>query len=428
VRLPWRTSNTASQPIRKACVPAEVLVPLRQHAGQPATCLVSVGQTVAEGMRIGQAVGPLTADVHAPIPGVVKELRAILLPGGLPSPAVVIALEGEFRCTGRARSPADWRGLDREQLLQRLEAGGVVGANGLPAATRLQAAGSAGLLVIDGVESEPYLAGDERLLVEKAQEVLSGAAIAAAILGTADVQLGIAADKPEALRIAAEAAEGFGFRTTVLAARYPQGEEGLLVQALDRCRARPGTAGAGAAGAGAAGAAGTVVLNVGTALAVYEAVALSLPHIERVVTVAGKGVRQPANLKARLGTPVRALLEECGLRKAERFIAGGPMRGFTLENLDTPVTKGLTGVLALTRGELRPAARTPCIGCGRCGEACPWGLDPAVLFKLLEHGQPAEARRRRLGECTECGCCAFVCPARIPLVQGLAAGRRRGAA
>jgi electron transport complex protein RnfC len=419
VRPSGRKEATAGLPIRKACVPAEALIPLRQHAGEPAQCLVRAGQAVAEGMPIGRAAGPLEADVHASIPGVVKEIRQVLLPDGAASPAVVIALEGEFTRTGRARKPVDWRSLPREELLRRVEAGGVVGLDGVPAATRLRAAGGAAVLVANGAESEPYQACDERLLVEKAAEVLSGAAIAAFILGAGSVQVGVADDKPEALRVVTDAAAGFGFRVHALAARYPQGEEGLLVRALAGMQAPRG---------GRPEEPRTVAFNVGTLLAIQEAVVLELPQIERVVTVAGGAVRRPANLKARLGTPVAALLEECGAGEPARVIAGGPRRGFALAGLDVPLTKGTTAILALSRRELRPAARTPCIGCGRCGEACPWGLRPAELYKWLEHGEPAEARRRGLAECTECGCCAFVCPARIPLLQGLAAGRKQGAA
>jgi electron transport complex protein RnfC len=287
----------------------------------------------------------------------------------------------------------------------------------MPAAARLRAAGRAGLLVVNGVESEPYLTCGQRLLVEKAAEVLSGAAIAAFILGAGTVRIGIEANKSEALRAATEAASAFGFEVSALEARYPQEEEGLLVQSLagQRFGGRPEES-------------GFAVLEVGTLLAIHEAVTLELPQIERVVTVAGEAILRPGNLKARLGTPVSALLEECGLREPARVIAGGPMRGFALDSLDTPLTKGMNGILALSRREILPAARTPCIGCGRCGEACPWDLRPDELYKWLEHGETAEARRRGLEACTECGCCAFVCPARIPLVQGLGAGKRKGAA
>jgi electron transport complex protein RnfC len=428
--------------MRKACVPAEVLLPLRQHAGEPAACLVSAGQFVDEGQLIGRGQGPRAADVHASIPGVVRQVREMRLPDGAASLAVLIALQGEFRLTGRARRPLDWKELSREQLLQRLEEAGVVGPDGVPAASRLREAGRAGLLVVSGVESEPYLSCGQRIMVEKAPEVLSGAAIAASILGAGAICIGVEANKPDALQAATAAAEAvaatstFGIEVIALDDRYPLEEESLLLRSLAGCRSLAGhrspadhRSGAERGPGGRPSEQGSVVLEVGTLLAIFEAVTQAMPQIERVVTVAGEVVRRPGNLKARLGTAVSALLEECGLLRAPaRVIAGGPMRGFALDGLDTPLTKGMRGILALSRREILPAVRTPCIGCGRCGEACPWGLRPDELYKWLEHGEMAEAFERGLEACTECGCCAFVCPARIPLVQGLAAGKRGGAA
>jgi electron transport complex protein RnfC len=372
---------------------------------------------VEEGAAVGRADGPLAADVHASIPGVVRQVLEIRLVDGTACPAVRIDLEGEFTRTGRARRALDWKILPRDQLLQRVQAAGVVGPDGVPAAARLRAAGRARLLVVNAVECEPYLTRVQRLLVEKAVEVLSGAAIAAFILGTGDVRVGVEAGKPAVLRAAGEAAAAFGFRVSPLETRYPQEDEGLLLRSLvgQRTGGRPEDS-------------GFAVLDAGTLLAIHEAVTLEMPQIERVITIAGEGVRRPGNLKARLGTPVRALLEECGLREAARVVAGGPMRGFALEDLDTPLTRGMNGILALSRREILPAARTACIGCGRCAEVCPWGLRPDELYKWLEHGEGAEARRRGLEACTECGCCSYVCPARIPLLQGFAAGKRRGAA
>ncbi len=417
VRPPERKSATAGLPIRRACVPAEALLPLRQHAGRAARCLVRLGESVAEGQPIGRAADSLSADVHASIPGLVRQLRETRLPDGTSSPAVLVSLEGEFSRTGRPRRPEDWKALSRGELLQRLEAGGVVDLDGKPAAAKLRSAGGIRALVVNAVESEPYLTGDQRLLVERAAEVLAGAAIAAFILGTGTVQVGVEADKQEALRSVAEAAAGSGFQLVPLEPRYPQGEEGLLILAMSGQRID-----------GRLEDAGSVTLGVGTLLAIHEAVTQAMPQIERVVTVAGEAIRNPANLKARLGTPVSALLEECGLRRPARIIAGGAMRGFALDSLDTPLTKDMNGILALSRREILPAVRTPCISCGRCAEVCPWGLRPADLFKWLERGEAAEARSRGLEDCTECGCCAFVCPARIPLVQGLREGRRKGAA
>ena len=418
VRPPDRKDPAARLPIRRACVPAVAVIPLRQSV-QSAQCLVREGDAVQEGMLIGRASGPLSADVHASIPGTVKELRRVTLPDGESSLAVVIGMGGEFSRTGRLPSARDWRELGREQLLGKLQEGGVVDPAGVPAATRLRRAGRPEVLVVNGAESEPYLTADERLMVERAEEVLEGARIAAWITGASSVLAGVAADRQEALRSMRQAAAGREVRVVELEPKYPQQEERLMAFSAAGRKvprgARPEDV-------------GVLVLDVGTLAAIREAVVLGMPVLERVVTVAGEGVLRPANLKARLGTPAGELLEECGgiPGGAVRLVAGGPLRGFTLSGPEAALTKDMAGVLALTRRELRPAAASSCIGCGRCIEACPWGLRPAELYKWLDCGEPGEAWGRGLRECRECGCCAYVCPSRIPLLQGLRSARKAG--
>jgi electron transport complex protein RnfC len=419
VRLPDRKDPAASLPIRKAFVPSEALIPLRQSV-QPAECLVREGQAVQEGTLIGRACGPLSANVHASIPGVVKELRWVTLPDGEPSLAAVIALEGEFRLTGRPQSPGNWRQWGREQLLGMLEACGVVDPEGIPAATRLRQAGRPEVLVANGVESEPDLSCGERLMVERPEEVLEGARIAAAAVGAASLVAGVTADRQEALRSMgrAAAAVGGGVRLVELEPRYPQQEERLMAFSAAGRRvprsARPEDV-------------GVLVLDIGTLAAIREAVVLGMPVLERVVTVAGEGVARPANLKARLGISAGELLEECGgTTGGVRLVAGGPLRGFALGGPEAPLTKDMAGLLALAGRGIRTAAQGSCIGCGRCIEACPWGLRPAELYKWLDREEPLEAWARGLGECRECGCCAYVCPSRLPLLQGLRSGRKAG--
>jgi len=418
VRLPDRKGPAADLPVRRACIPAEAVIPLWQSV-RPAECLVREGQDVQEGMLIGKAAGPLSAAVHASIPGVVKELRRIGLPDGESCLAVVIGLGGEFSRTGRPPSVRDWQGAGREKLLGMLQEAGVVDPDGVPVATRLRQAGSPEVLIVNGVQSEPYLSSDERLMVERPEEVLEGARIAASIVGASSVLAGVTAERPEALRSMGRAAAGQDVRLVELEPKYPQQEERLMAFSAAGRRVPRG---------GRPEDVGVLVLGVGTLVAIREAVALGLPVLERVVTVAGEGVPQPANLKARLGTPAGELLEECGAAApgAVRLVAGGPIRGFTLSGPEAPLTKDMDALLALTRREARPAAPGSCIGCGRCIEACPWGLRPAELYKWLDCGEPAEAWGRGLEECRECGCCAYVCPSRLPLLQGLRHGRKSG--
>ena len=414
VRPPDRKSLSEDQPIRKACVPSFALLPMRQHAGEPARCLVSPGERVREGMLIGRAEGPGAANVHASVPGLIREVLEVVLPSGARTPAVRIELDGEFECTGRPQTARNWREFIRHELLERIEEKGVVGlGGGQPTAAKLRAAGRPQLLLVNGVESEPYLTADHRLLVEKAAEVLTGAQIVASLfeLEPAQVLLCITEDRRQTLASAHGQAAALGFRVEPLAARYPQGEEQQLRLAL-------------------AGGLDALVLNVGTLQAIYEAVVLGTPLIERVVTISGSAVRRPANLKARLGTRLRELVEDCGglAARPERIVVGGPLRGFAVADLEAPLTKEMAGVLLLGRGELRArgsgtAGEAACIGCGRCIEACPWGLRPLELYHWIREGEPRELRRLGLERCTECGCCAYVCPSRIPLVRWLAGGR-----
>ena len=275
--------------------------------------------------------------------------------------------------------------------------------------------------MLNGVEGEPYLTADHRLLVEKTDEVLQGAAIVRSLLRPARSLAAVASDRPEAAgRLAARAAAlELDLEMVPVRPCYPQGEEWLLLRSLAGreavpCRRR-----------GRQDAAGAVVCSAATLFAVYEAAALDKPLIERVVTVSGGSIRRPANLKVRLGTPVRELIEECGgfISPPARLVAGGPMTGFALMDLDAPVTKATAGVIALSRAEAPRGAQTPCIGCGRCVRACPRRLRPTVLYKWVDHGEYERAEAEGLLDCTECGCCAYDCPARLPLVQGMRLGR-----
>lgn len=422
VQPPSHKDPTAGEPIRNACLPPVALLAMRQHAGKPARCLVRPGEAVREGQRIGAADGPGSANVHSPIPGFVREVLELELPGGLRSEAVCIELSGEFGSTGRPRSAHDWRQSGREQLLARIEELGVVGlAGGEPTAAKLREADGPALLLANGVESEPYLTADHRLLAEKAEGVLDGALIAASLLGLQPGQVRVCVTEGSGESLPglgpAVASRGFGLET--LEPRYPQGEEQLLRRAL-----------AGRRSAGPPVKA--VVLNVGTLLAIRDAVLFDAPCIERVLTVGGGAIRRPGNLKARLGTPLKDLVADCGgfAERPARLVVGGPLRGFAVSDLEAPLTKGTSAVLALTAGELRGSwhsgeGLSACIGCGRCIEACPWGLRPLELYKWLRAGEAGEAGRGGLAACTECGCCAYVCPSRLPLARTLADGKRR---
>jgi electron transport complex protein RnfC len=272
--------------------------------------------------------------------------------------------------------------------------------------------------VVNGVECEPFLSSDHRLMVEKPNEILVGASIVRKILDADKVCIGIEENKPDAIETMLEAIEAGGYDLSVqpLRVRYPQGDEKQLLKAITGREVPSG---------GLPIDIGAVVSNVGSVFAIYEAVVFDKPLIERHVTVTGSIVANPCNFKARIGTRVGDLLEECGGLKEmpAKIVMGGPMMGFALCDLDSPVTKGTSGVVALSRKEVGAGPQTSCLSCGNCIASCPFGLNPTRLYKLIDHGEYDAAMQEDLMDCKECGCCAYSCPARIPLVQGLKLGK-----
>ncbi|MEJ2662507.1 MAG: RnfABCDGE type electron transport complex subunit C [Spirochaetia bacterium] len=238
------------------------------------------------------------------------------------------------------------------------------------------------------------------------------------IVSAKEVLIGIEMNKPDAVQVIQERIhkKSLPFRVVPLQVKYPQGDEKMLIKALIDREVPSG---------GLPLDIGTVVSNVGTIFAVFEAVVYGKPLIERVVTVTGPAIARPANLKTRIGTKIADLIEECGGFKEppQKLIVGGPMMGFALADPDLPVTKGVSGIIALDAKKSTVFRNLPCIRCARCVDACPWNLTPTVLYKFIEHGEYEEALARGLMDCKECGCCAYVCPSEIPLVQGFKLGK-----
>lgn len=430
IALSERTSPAHRSPIRNAILPSTATVALSQHIGAPAECVVRVGDRVREGSLIGRPNGLISSSVHSPIPGVVTSIRTVVLPGGERSEAVVIALEGGFDrpVGGTLREPPE---RSSEELLSHLARMGVVGLGGAGLPTHLKLRPPKGLaidlLIVNGAECEPYLSADFRLMVERPGRILAGAAIAARLLGAKAIRVAVRASYPEAIESMRAEIRGGGLPMEIVpvSSAYPAGDERALTQSVGGRRIPSGARSADV---------GVVVVSVATLAALHDAVALERPLFERVVTVAGGAVAEPANLKARIGTPIGALLEECGgfLQRPERILVGGPFSGSVTFDLDTPVTKRTTAVLALTSEEVKAAAPTPCINCGRCEEACPRELVPDRLLRLVERDRLEDAAAEGLAECNECGCCSYVCPAHLPLVESFRRGkllaRNRGVA
>ncbi|TVQ99667.1 MAG: electron transport complex subunit RsxC [Spirochaetaceae bacterium] len=419
-----RKSLTRGRAIWNAALPTQCVVPLHQHAGAAAEAVVSVGDRVREGMLIGRAVGRNSAHVHAPIPGVVTTICLRDVYPGRPSNCVVIDLEGEFERLGKPLVPAEWHHRGARDLRRNLRECGVVGmgGGGTPADSKFTIPRGVEIehLIVNGAESEPYLTATHRLMLEKPSDILEGARIAAHIAGARKVTIAVGGDKRDAVtalrRLVRE--RGLPFAVRAVSLSYPTGDEKLLIREVIGREVPAGRQPIDLR---------IVVSSVPTINAVYEAIALGKPLVERVVTVAGSAIGTPSNVKVRIGTPVGALLAECGglIETPARLVLGGPMMGYTVTDMATPITKTTTGVLALSADEVNEGERTPCIGCGRCIRVCPVGLEPVTLVKMLERERPNDAAAAGLADCRECGCCSYVCPSHIPLTETLVQGRRQ---
>ncbi len=423
VHPPGKKYLTEKKEIINAVIPGIFVVPLSQHLGSPSECLVEKGDKVTEGMLIGKSTGFISSNIHSPVPGTVTEIKDIYLPNGMLSKAVCIEMEGEFDRLGKEQNPRKWDDFTKDELLKIISDNGIVGLGGatFPSNVKFMVpkGKKAEYLVINGVECEPYLTADHRLMLERAGNIIEGIRIISRIVEPEKIIIGIEINKPDAIESMRAAAEKASFPLEVvpLKVKYPQGDEKQLLKAVTGREVPSGALPIEI---------GCVVSNVGTVHAVYEAVVLEKPLIERVMTVTGGAIKNPQNLKVRIGTPISSLIEECGgfTEVPEKVVVGGPMMGFTIYDLDTPVTKGTSGILALTSGEVKNRKRTPCISCGRCVNACPMGLNPTTLFKFIDHGEYDEASDLGLMDCKECGSCGYVCPARIPLIQGMRLGKK----
>jgi electron transport complex protein RnfC len=405
-------------PVENAFLPNGAVILLKQHAGRQARCVVRRGEYVREGMVIGRADGPFSANVHSSVPGVVRDIRVTALPEGGHAEAVVVALEGSFDRLGRKAERYLWKSMGRNEILSTLRDKGVVDTEvpGYPLFDLLGERRDIDILVINAVESEPYLRSESRLLRDRGEEVLEGIAILHKILSPKRTVIAASADDPPVPAQSSDALPSVELLS--LEPKYPQDMPGQLLDAIYGSRA--------AVGARRLRAKGATIIRPSTAFAVYEAVMLAKPMVERYVSIGGGAIKRPTVLKARIGTPIGDLIEECGgfLGPPARLVLRGALRGHSVHDLDTPITKTSSAVIALDAEEVGSLRRSPCIRCGRCASVCPERLDPDTIFRLVERGMIARALAIGLGSCTACGACGYICPSRLPLVAAFSSELR----
>ena len=422
IHPPEGKEATSNRPIRNAPIPAIAVVPFSQHIGAPAKPLVAVGDHVDEGQLIGEPNGFVSAGVHSPIPGTVTELRTIYLPSGIRSEAAVIELDGEFTRLGKEPVRRDWKSMDNGEILGILKDHGIVGQGGATFPSHVKFSVPKGrrceVFLINAAECEPYLSADHRLMLERSDDIIEGIRIIRKLLSPERVIIGIESNKPDAVDLLTKAGAAEDIEVMPLKVQYPQGAEKNLIEAILGREVPSGKLPIEV---------GVINANVGTLVSVCEAIRDDKPVIERVVTISGGAIRNPGNIRARVGCSIKDLIEECGGFGEEpmKLISGGPMMGFSFKDLDTPVTKGTSGILALTAREVKSFEPTACLSCGRCIDACPMGLSPTTIFKNVEHERLDEAAAIGLDDCVLCGACAYACPAHIPLVSAFRAARGR---
>jgi electron transport complex protein RnfC len=405
-----------------AAIPKRVVIPLSQHIGAPTKPLVVIGQEVKKGEKIGESGGFVSAPVHATVSGKVAAIGNFPHSLGMDVTAVVIESDGKDEWVAGMKETKDYMLLSPDELKKMVSDAGIVGMGGATFPTHVKLSPPKekpiDVIILNGAECEPYLTSDHRLMLEKSAEIVEGLRILMRILNVKKGYIGIEANKPDAVESMKKAAAGAAdVEVFAVQVKYPQGAEKMLIKAVANRTVPAG---------GLPMDVGVVVQNVGTAAAIYEAVRFGKPLIERYVTVTGRGVKDPKNFLARIGTPFSQLIEEAGglTEDAAKVIAGGPMMGMSQYTLEVPVIKGTSGILILPKAEVSTKSYGPCIRCARCIDACPMHLQPSLIGLFIEKGHYEDAKDYNLMDCFECGSCTFVCPANRPMVQWVKRAKR----
>jgi len=420
---PAENKFSEDKSIEKLGLPKQVSIPIAQHIGAPSKPVVKKKDKVRVGDVIAESQGFVSSNIHASVSGTVSKIGEVVDTTGFRKPAVVINVEDDEWNENIDTSPdiiTDISYSSRE-IVDKILQGGIVGMGGatFPSHVKLSVPEGKNIdtLVINGVECEPYLTSDHRVMLERAEEMLVGIKLLRKALGVDRVLIGIEHNKPDAIsHITNLVKDEDGIGVYPLKVKYPQGGEKQLVKALLGREVPSG---------GLPLDVGVVVHNVGTALAVYEAVQKNKPLVERVVTVTGKSLSKPSNFMVRIGTPVKDLIEAAGGLPDDtgKVVSGGPMMGKALSSLEVPVVKGTSGILVISEKEAHREEEFNCIRCGRCVDACPMGLEPYLLKQLAQLERFEDCEENAIMDCMECGSCSFTCPARVPLLDYIRLGK-----
>ncbi len=424
---PAENKITAGVPIRVAELPKTAVFPLSQHIGAPAKAVVQKGDTVKTGQLIAEAAGFVSARIFSSVSGTVQKIDSVIDAGGYAKPAIYINVEGDEWMDGIDRTSDlvtlnDRKELTGKDIVDRIRDAGIVGMGGACFPCHVKLTPPEGCkpewIIINGVECEPYLTADHRMMLEHADEILVGVTLLMKAVGVDKGFVAIENNKKDAIELMTRKAKAYpGIEVVPLKVKYPQGSEKQLIDAVvGRQVAAPPALPVSV---------GAVIQNVSTAFAVYEAVMKNKPLFERVVTVTGKNLANPGNFLTRIGTPMSMLIDACGGMPEDtgKVIGGGPMMGKALVNTDVPVCKGSSGILLLDSKEAMRGEAEPCIRCGKCIEACPMGLEPYLLSACAELKMWDRLETEGVVSCIECGSCQFTCPSNRPLLDYVRMGK-----
>ena len=414
---------TNEKAIEQLAPPAQVVIPMSQHIGAPCKPLVSVGDHVKVGQRIGEPGGFVSAPIHASVSGTVVAVEPRPYSMGGNMMAVVIENDFNDEMSEEVKPPENPDSLTPEQMTELVKNAGIVGMGGATFPTHIKISGGIGkvdTVIINGAECEPYITADHRTMLERPEQIIGGASFLAKMFGLDKVYIGVEVNKQNGIDMLNKVIAEKKAPVVVepLHCRYPQGAEKQLCQAITGRQVPPGALPSEV---------GCAVFNVNTTCAIFRAITMGLPVIKKIVTVSGSGVIDPKNLECPIGAPVRDLFDACGgLREnTYKLIMGGPMMGMAQYTTDVPVGKGTGAMLAFCENEEQTVEHPQCIRCGKCVAVCPMHLEPLFMYQYASKDMLEELEGARIMDCMECGACTYTCPARMPLVHMFKTGKQK---
>ncbi|MDW7652312.1 MAG: electron transport complex subunit RsxC [Bacillota bacterium] len=409
-------SATEKKPVVPAKPPAVAIIAMSQHIGAPCEPLVAVGDEVKMGQKVGDSKGFVSAPVHSSVSGKVVKIGTTMHALGREVQAVYIENDGQDTWHEDVKPNPDWQKLSADDLKKIIREAGIVGMGGATFPTHVKVSPppdqKIDYVLVNAAECEPYLTSDHRAMLERPEDMVTGLQLVMKIVNAPKGYIGIEDNKPDAVEAVKKAAAGIpGVEVHALHTKYPQGAEKQLIKVFTGREVPSG---------GLPSAVGCVVQNVGTCIAISDAVRFGKPLIERNVTITGSGITEPKNMLVRVGTPIEQIIEECGgfRPNIRKMISGGPMMGLAQPGPENqPIMKGSSGILCLTDAEVQLHEISPCIKCAKCVEVCPVSIMPLFIGSSVEQGLYDKAEAYDAMDCIECGCCTYICPAKRPLVQ-----------